>query len=81
MTRVQKPNQVPPKPAESTEEEMLNLADVGRMVGRTAQTVGRWCNDGLLNCRRLPSGLRVVPRSEVEKFIGGSALATKKGGD
>jgi len=68
-------SQLPP-PVQLPEEEMLTLTDVARMVGRTAQTVGRWCNDGLLVCRRLPSGLRVVPRSEVMKFIGGSALAT-----
>lgn len=61
--------------AEVPDERFLTLAEVGRMVGRSATTVGRWCLDGLLDCVRLPSGLRAVRRSEVMKFIGNSALA------
>ena len=60
-------------------EEMLTLSQAGKLVGRTGQTVGRWVQDGLLPCHMLPSGLRVVPRSAIEKFIGGSNLGAKDG--
>lgn len=60
--------------AKSDDREMLTLADVGRQLGRSPQTIARWIDDGLLSAVRLPSGLRVVRRSEVNKFLRGSAL-------
>ncbi len=60
--------------SKSDDSEMLTLADVGRQLGRSPQTISRWINDGLLSAVRLPSGLRVVRRSEVNKFLRGSAL-------
>lgn len=55
----------------------LTLSEVARRVNKTPQTVRRWIHDGLLKAIRLPSGLFGVKKSEVEKFIGASALAVK----
>ena len=63
---------------DTAEEKMLNLSEVGRRCGRTSTTIGRWIADGLLPCHRLPNGLRVIPESAVDAFIGGSNLEAKQ---
>jgi hypothetical protein len=62
--------------AERTENDdpLLTLSEVGRAMNKSPQTIKRWVMDGLLRAVRLPSGLPAVRRSEVNKFLGGSAL-------
>lgn len=52
----------------------LNLSEVARLCGKTQPTIKRWIIDGLLTAIRMPSGLYGVRRSEIQKFLGGSAL-------
>ena len=52
------------------EDPILSLSEAARMMGKSSGTVGRWIHDGLLECIRMPSGLRGVRRSEVNKFLG-----------
>jgi len=62
----------------AVDDPLLNLSEVAKLVNKTSMTVGRWCQDGLLKCVRLPSGLRAIRKSEVEKFIGNSALSERE---
>lgn len=64
----------PDDPLTHEDDPILNLSEVGRMIGKSPQTIGRWCQDGLLRCLPLPNGLRGVRKSEINKFLGGSAL-------
>ena len=56
------------------EDPLLNLSQVARLIGKHPSTVQRWARDGLLKVQRMPSNLPGVRRSEVNKFLGGSAL-------
>ena len=56
------------------DDPFLSLSEVARQIGVSPSTVGRWCTDGLLVPVRRPSGLRAVRQSEVNRFLGGSAL-------
>ncbi len=71
-TESRKPNSA--RRSKADQNDLLTLTDVAKQLGRSPQTIARWINDGLLSAIRLPSGLRVVRRSEVNKFLRGSAL-------
>jgi len=58
----------------AVDDPLISLSEVSRMCNKSVTTIKRWCNDGLLRFRRMPSGLFVIRTSEVEKFIGGSGL-------
>lgn len=58
------------------EDPILSLHEVARQIGKSPQTIGRWLKDGLLAYIRMPNGLRGVRKSEVNKFLGSSALDT-----
>lgn len=51
------------------EDPLLSFSEAGKMLGVTGMTIGRWVNDGLLNCVRLPSGLLKVRRSQCEAHL------------
>ena len=75
MTEQQTQNKTTkPKRRTKSNDELLTLSDVARHLGRTHTTIRRWIDDGLLQCVKLPSGLRAVRKSEVNKFLEGSAL-------
>lgn len=61
-------------PPTHQEDPILTLSEVGRQLGKSFDTINRWCRDGLLQYVRMPSGLFGVRKSEVNKFLGGSAL-------
>jgi excisionase family DNA binding protein len=55
-------------------DPLLNLSEVARQIGKSPQTIARWVQDGLLSAVRLPSGLMAVRKSQVNQFLGSSAL-------
>ena len=57
------------------DDPFLSVTEVARQLGKSPQTIGRWINDGLLNGVRRPNGIVAVRQSEVNQFLGGSALA------
>lgn len=61
-------------PPTHEEDPLMNLSEVARALGKTPPTIFRWVTDGLLVAVRQPSGLWAVRRSEVNRFLGGSAL-------
>lgn len=61
-------------PPTHEEDPLLNVSEVGRQLGKAPATILNWIRDGLLNAVRGPSGLWSVRKSEVNKFLGGSAL-------
>jgi predicted site-specific integrase-resolvase len=67
----------PAQPLTHAEDPLLNLSEVARQVGKSPQTIGRWVQDGLLKAIRLPSGLMAVRKSEINAFLGDSALNTQ----
>lgn len=69
----------PMSPPTHDEDPLLTLEEVARQIGKTGPTIGRWVNDGLLECIRLPSGLRAVRQSTVNAFLGGSAIKDRVG--
>jgi excisionase family DNA binding protein len=56
------------------DDRFLNLSEVARACSKSHTTIRRWIQDGLLTAVRMPSGLYAVRRSEVNKFLGASAL-------
>lgn len=61
-------------PPTHEDDPILTVTDVARQLGKSHTTISRWVNDGLLVAIRQPSGLWGIRRSEVNKFLGGSAL-------
>lgn len=59
-----------------SDDAILSLAEVARQLGKSPQTVARWARDGLITMIRMPSNMPGVRQSEVNKFLGGSALNT-----
>lgn len=76
MSKAKHDRQDPPT---HQEDPILKLAEVARQLGRSPQTIARWCQDGLLKALPHPDGFGIlgVRKSEVNKFLGASALATQ----
>lgn len=72
-----KAKQLEAEPKTHQEDPILTLSEVGRQLGKSDMTIRRWVHDGLLQSIRMPSGLPGVRKSEVNKFLGGSALQTE----
>ena len=66
------------RPLTHIEDPILSLREAADQFGKSAQTVGRWIHDGLLRVIRLPSGMPGVRQSDVDAFLGGSALEKKQ---
>ena len=62
------------RPLTHIEDPILSIREVAEQFGKSSQTVGRWIHDGLLRVIRLPSGMPGVRQSDVDAFLGGSAL-------
>ena len=77
---VMEPPKITPPVAVATHEDdpILTMSEVARRVGKSPQTVARWIHDGLLRAIRHPSGLPGIRQSEVNKFLGGSALPVRE---
>lgn len=74
MSKAEKKTATPPT---HKEDPLLTLTEVARQLGVTPQTISRWVADGLLVAIRQPSGLWKVRKSEVNNFLGGSALSKR----
>lgn len=59
---------------DSSADPLLGYSDVARMFNKHFSTIKRWHQDGLLAFRRMPGGRYAIRRSEVLRFIGGTAL-------
>lgn len=66
------------QPPTHEDDPILTISEVGRQVGKSHTTIARWVHDGLLKAIRMPSGLLGIRRSEVNAFLGGSALPQKE---
>lgn len=64
------------QPLTHEEDPILTLSEVGRQLGKHHTTIARWCHDGLLKALRIPGTVNIwgVRKSEVNKFLGASAL-------
>jgi excisionase family DNA binding protein len=51
-------------------EEKLKTGEAARLIGVHIQTIRRWAAAGLIKTLTLPSGQRLVYRSEVERIVG-----------
>ena len=65
------------KSATHREDELLSASEVGRRIGKSHTAIRRWMDDGLLPYVRMPSGIRMVRSSEVNKLLGGSAITAR----
>jgi excisionase family DNA binding protein len=61
-------------PPTHAEDPILSASEVARQLGKVPQTILNWIKDGLLTAVRQPGGRLCVRKSEVNKFLGGSAL-------
>ena len=50
------------------EEQLLSTGDVAEIYGVTANTVLRWCKEGLIDSIQTIGGHYRIPRSAVLKF-------------
>lgn len=74
VERVEPPAGNPPT---YEEDPILNPNEVARQLGKHRNTILNWINDGLLVAIKGPSGLWGVRKSQINKFLGGSALNTR----
>ncbi len=61
-------------PPTHEEDPFVPIGEVARQLGVHRNTVHRWINDGLLEAVKRPSELVSVRKSQINKFLGGSAL-------
>lgn len=73
MAKDKRPND----PPTHQDDPILTPEEVGRRLGKTGVTIRKWIQDGLLESLPTPSGLRGVRTSEVNKFLGGSAITKR----
>ena len=66
-------------PPTHEEDPVLCVTEVGRQLGKSHGTISQWCRDGLLVAVRMPGGRWGVRKSEVNRFLGGSALGGQVG--
>lgn len=59
-------------------DEIITMAEAARALNKSPQTVARWIQDGLLNAVRMPTGIFHLRKSELNKFLGGTALPTRE---
>lgn len=50
-------------------DELLSQKKVAYIFGRSLATVARWMDEGLLKYVKLPSGVRMVRQSEVNRHL------------
>lgn len=65
-----------PLPPSDADDPYMSLSEVARYVGKSPQTIVRWCADGLIEFVRV-GPLPKIRRSALAKFLGGSALKPK----
>ena len=56
------------------EDPILTPEEVGRRLGKSGTTIRRWIHEGLLTFVPNPRGLPGVRESQLNQFLGGSAL-------
>ena len=56
------------------DDPLLTCSVVGKMCGKHRSTIGLWVKQGLLPAIKLPSGVPAIRLSDVDKFLGSSAL-------
>lgn len=66
----------PPQVIPLTHEDdpFLTPAEVGRQLGMSAQTIGRWIQDGLIIATFFPNDRWKVRKSEVNRLLRGSSI-------
>lgn len=66
------------KPATHKEDPILSMSEVARRIGKSAQTVKRWCDDGLIKANWIAQD-RVfgVRESEVNRLLEGSNIEAR----
>lgn len=67
-------NRTNDNPPTHVEDPLLGFSEVARHLGKSHTTIARWVQDGLLTAVRQPGGRWAVRKSEINKFLGGSAL-------
>ena len=61
-------------PLTHQDDPFMNPAEVGRQIGKSPQTVGRWIVEGLITATFFPHDKWMVRKSEVNRLLRGSAL-------
>ena len=68
------PQRREPDPPTHEDDPFVTLAEVGRQIGMSQQTVKRWVLSKLIEAHARPSGLWSVRQSEINKFLRGTNL-------
>lgn len=58
----------------NSEDRILDIKEVASQLGRSVPCVHRWVAEGLIATVRMPSGLKKVRQSTVNKFLTGTAV-------
>lgn len=66
-----------PCPPSHEEDPLMSMSDVARYVGKSPPTITRWVADGLLKAVRV-GPLHKIRRSDLARFMSGSALAARE---
>jgi len=50
-------------------DKYLSVSDLAEAVGVSKDTVRKWCDNGTVECKRLPNGHRRIPDTEISKLL------------
>lgn len=51
------------------EKDFYTTGDIAKLIGRTARTVQKWCDKGMLDFTRTPSGHRMFSKDDLIEFL------------
>ena len=78
-TKIEQPPRIPVGDfVPHCDDPFLSMDECGLLVGRTRQTIRKWCDEGLIRAIRDPGGYRRVRKSELVRFYGATALADER---
>ena len=76
-------NEPPAKPAASSvDDPILSFTQAGLLCNRSATTIRRWCDEGLISYVRFPGipvGRRGIRTSTMNRFLGGTNVLAERG--
>jgi hypothetical protein len=62
------------QPPTHEQDPLISCAETARQIGKSPQTVARWCREGLLRAVKMPSGHYGVRQSQINQLLQASEI-------
>jgi len=50
-------------------DEYISVGRAAKMLGVSTTTIRQWCEKGIIECLRLPTRMRRIKKSEIDKIL------------